>query len=109
MSDKITQARDFFKSYLERNNTTVGEHSAVAAMVEYLDEYGGPVDVDIEGSSEYQTLKSQLEAKTTQHENDIKQRDHNWSELQKANTKIVELTATIEQLSKIDSPVSGSK
>lgn len=109
MSDKITQARDFFKSYLERNNTTVGEHSAVAAMVEYLDEYGGPVDVDIEGSEEYKLLADQLKTKTAQHENDIKQRDHNWSELQKANAKIADLTATIEQLSKIDSPVSGSK
>jgi hypothetical protein len=40
MSDNITKARDFLKSYLERNNTHLGEHSAVLALAEYGDQFG---------------------------------------------------------------------
>jgi uncharacterized protein YlxW (UPF0749 family) len=39
MSDSITKARQFLKSFLERNNTHLAEHSAVVALAEYADSF----------------------------------------------------------------------
>lgn len=59
MSDKITAARDFLRSYLEKNNTGFGEHSAVMALVEYLDENGGSVS-EVTPVTEMQEYKELL-------------------------------------------------
>lgn len=100
MSDKITQAREFLTSFLNRNNFPLAEHSAVLALVDYLEENGSSVTVT--ETAEYKELQEKLSAesllsqniteqfKTVKEENTLylKQRDHNWNELTKANTKI---------------------
>lgn len=109
MSDKITQAREFLKSYLEKTNTTIGEHSAVSAMADYLDAFGGGEKVEATETPEYKELhetwlktntayEEELVERKAAHENDIKQRDFNWSELQKTKTEIKELHEQIASL-----------
>lgn len=114
MSDKITKAREFFKSYLEKNNTTVGEHSAVSAMAEYLDEYSNsPSKFLPTETPEYKALHEKLETETGYHVTAARQRDENHANLQKANVKIAELENKLAALTKIkptsETPVSGSK
>lgn len=140
MSDKITVARDFLRSYLEKNNTGLGEHSAVMALVEYLEENGGSVSevIPVTETEQYKELlekyneigvkfeeyvtkigndsiqlveyqdkflayENSLVERKQEHEVDIKQRDYNWSELQKAKAKITELEAEIVTLKEVPS------
>ena len=76
---QITDARVFYRNYLDANNFTLGEHSSVLALVGYLEAQGSPKaePVAVEDTEEYKAA--------------LKQRNHNWNELQKASGRIKEL------------------
>jgi len=119
MSDKITQAREFLANFLNKNNFTLAEHSAVLAMVEYIDENSGPISetIPVTETNEYKALqengqehidhlKTLLGEKTTEHDVILKQRDHNWNELQKTIKENAAMKVTVASL---ETPIPTAK
>lgn len=93
MSNKITKAREFLNSYLRKNNTNLGEHSAVMALVEYLDENGVTTSVPtpVIETEEYKKLLEENE----EFEFDL---DFAQSELRVTKARITELEAEVAKL-----------
>lgn len=98
MSDLITLARTYLKTHLDNNALSLSEASAVQAMVGFLQENVQPGStLVVEETPEFVKLAEELTNRIGQHELDIKQRDYNWSELQKAKTQIESLQAELEK------------
>lgn len=103
--EQITKAREFYRNYVDSNNLSAGEHASVLALVAFLDANSTPKeDNTSKWQSELESLKTDLEAKIADHGEILKQRDHNWNELQKAQKEVV--TAK-EQITKLTAQVAG--
>lgn len=103
MSDLITQARNFLTAHLTANGTTtVTEAHAVQAMVGFAKTNASPTveHAPVTETPEYKELEAKLAATNEQHSKDIKQRDYNWSELQKAKAQITELEEKLANATK---------
>lgn len=101
--DQITNARVFYKTFLDQNNLPLGEHSSVLALAAYLEENDSTEKnkgLPVKETDEFKQIEASLEAKLAEHDTVLKQRDHNWNELQKANTKVKELEAKVVTLTK---------
>lgn len=112
MSDLITLARTYLKTHLDNNALSLSEASAVQAMVGFLQENVQPgstlvveetpefvklAEENITNKNMLKAVAEELTNRIGQHELDIKQRDYNWSELQKAKTQIESLQAELEK------------
>lgn len=112
--DQINQARAFLTSFLESNNYQLSAATAIQALAAYkgllVDSTEAAPVVPVEDTDEYKALQEELNIKTEEHALDVKQRDYNWSELQKATTLVKELEAKLEAATATteDAPISGS-
>ena len=99
--DQITKAREFYRNYVDSNNLSAGEHASVMALAAFLEANSTPKeDNTSKWQSELEELKTTLEAKIADHGEILKQRDHNWNELQKAQKEITTLKAQVTKLNK---------
>lgn len=115
MSDNITKARTFLKSFLDNNGGGLSESSVVLAMIDYADASGfhdeGELPIVTE-TAEFKDLSDKYSSLNEDYLKAVHQRDHNWNELQKALNEIKSLktpvVTTIKPVAKVTTAISGS-
>lgn len=90
MSDNITKARTFLKSFIDNRGGGLSEANAVLALVDYLAENGSSETgtTPVTETDEFKELSAKFDGLTEVHNETIHQRDHNWNELQKAQKEL---------------------
>lgn len=97
--EQINKARVFYKNFLDTNRLTEGEHASVLSLAAYLEANSTPtVDASDDLKIELESLKTSLETSISNHEEVLKQRDHNWNELQKAQKELATSKAQVAKL-----------